>query len=87
MIMGAVVCYPTLRLKGDYLAIITLAFGEVIKNILTNMSIVGGAKGYYGIPVNTNFTWAFAWAVIMIVVAVLPFPVPSGKGDPFNPRG
>lgn len=79
MIMGAIVCYPTLRLKGDYLAIITLAFGEVIKNVLNNLSIVGGAKGYYGIPVNTNFTWAFGWAVIMVVVAYFLFQSRQGR--------
>lgn len=79
MIIGAIVCYPTLRLKGDYLAIITLAFGEVIKNVLTNLQIIGGAKGYYGIPVVTNFTWAFAWMVIMVVVAYFLFQSRQGR--------
>jgi branched-chain amino acid transport system permease protein len=79
MIIGAVVCYPTLRLKGDYLAIITLAFGEVIKNVLTNLKVIGGAKGYYGIPVLTNFSWAFAWAVIMVIVAYFLFQSRQGR--------
>lgn len=68
MLFGALVCIPTLRLKGDYLAIITLAFGEVIKNILLNLDIVGGASGYIGIPRHSNFTWAFWLAVLTVVL-------------------
>lgn len=44
-IMGILIGIPALRLKGDYLAIITLAFGEVIKNIILNVKITGGARG------------------------------------------
>lgn len=65
---GVIVGVPTLRLKGDYLAIITLAFGEVIKNILLNLKIVGGASGYFGIPQYTNFMWAY-WLMVITVVA------------------
>jgi len=79
LLMNAIVCYPTLKLKGDYLAIITLAFGEIIKNVLLNLSIVGGAKGYYGIPRSTTFTWAFFAAVIMIFVAVYLFQSRQGR--------
>lgn len=69
MIFGVIVGVPTLRLKGDYLAIITLAFGEVIKNILLNLNIVGGASGYIGIPRYTNFLWAYWLAVITVVLS------------------
>jgi len=79
MIAGAIVCYPTLKLKGDYLAIITLAFGEIIKNVLLNLDVVGGAKGYYGIPRSTTFTWAFIVAIIMIFVAVFLFQSRQGR--------
>lgn len=67
MLIGAIVCLPTLRLKGDYLAIVTLAFGEVIKTILLNLDIVGGASGYIGIPRYTNLTWSF-WIMIFVIV-------------------
>lgn len=70
MIFGVIVGVPTLRLKGDYLAIITLAFGEVIKNILLNLNIVGGASGYIGIPRYTNFLWAYWLAVITVVLSI-----------------
>ena len=45
----------TLRLRGDYLAIITLAFGEIIKYIIQNINFLGGAAGLNGIPNITTF--------------------------------
>ncbi len=46
---GLFVGLPSLRLKGDYLAIVTLGFGEIIRVILLNTPAVGGARGMYGI--------------------------------------
>ena len=62
---GFVVGMPSLRLRGDYLAIVTLGFGEIIRVVLLNMNVVGGARGLYGIPGNTDFLacfHAFFWA-------------------------
>lgn len=47
---GFIVGLPSLRLKGDYLAIITLGFAEIIRVTLLNIQAVGGARGLYGIP-------------------------------------
>lgn len=47
---GYVVGLPSLRLRGDYLAIVTLGFGEIIRVILLNTPAVGGARGLGGIP-------------------------------------
>ncbi len=47
---GLIVGLPSLRLKGDYLAIVTLGFGEIIRVVLLNLDAVGGARGFYGIP-------------------------------------
>ena len=47
---GLLVGLPSLRLKGDYLAIVTLGFGEIIRVILLNTEAVGAARGLYGIP-------------------------------------
>ncbi|PID82536.1 MAG: branched-chain amino acid ABC transporter permease [Clostridiales bacterium] len=69
LIFGAIVAYPTLRLKGDYLAIITLAFGEVIKNLLLNLEAVGGASGYYGIPRNSTFTLSYIFVIITVLLS------------------
>lgn len=44
-VFGLLVGLPALRLRGDYLAIVTLACGEIIKNIITNLNITGGALG------------------------------------------
>lgn len=46
---GWLVGLPSLRLKGDYLAIVTLGFGEIIRVTLLNTQAVGGARGMYGI--------------------------------------
>lgn len=47
---GWCVGVPSLRLRGDYLAIVTLGFGEIIRVMLLNMDFLGGARGMYGIP-------------------------------------
>lgn len=49
-VAGFIVGLPSLRLKGDYLAIVTLGFGEIIRVALLNSNAVGGARGMYGIP-------------------------------------
>jgi branched-chain amino acid transport system permease protein len=49
-VAGFFVGVPSLRLRGDYLAIVTLGFGEIIRVVLLNMDSVGGARGLYGIP-------------------------------------
>ncbi|MBR2802469.1 MAG: branched-chain amino acid ABC transporter permease [Erysipelotrichaceae bacterium] len=69
LIAGYIVSIPALRLRGDYLAIITLAAGEIIRNLLKNLDIVGGTKGYTGIPNYTSFTWAYLIAVICILAS------------------
>lgn len=47
---GWLVGLPSLRLKGDYLAIVTLGFGEIIRVVVLNTEVLGGARGLYGIP-------------------------------------
>ncbi len=63
--VGLLVGIPSLRLRGDYLAIVTLGFGEIIRVLLLNMEIVGGARGMYGIPGTTDAIscfHAFFWS-------------------------
>ncbi|CAM8632060.1 branched-chain amino acid ABC transporter permease [Candidatus Planktophila dulcis] len=50
MIAGVILGLPALRLRGDYLAIITLGFGEIIRIVAINLSITGGPNGIPGIP-------------------------------------
>jgi branched-chain amino acid transport system permease protein len=66
--VGLLVGLPSLRLRGDYLAITTLGFGEIIRILLLNWNFVGGASGYFGIPKYTNFFSSFVMAVITIVI-------------------
>jgi branched-chain amino acid transport system permease protein len=54
---GYLVGLPSLRLRGDYLAIVTLGFGQIIYVVLRNLDIVGGATGLGDIPQWTNFIW------------------------------
>ncbi len=65
---GLAVGVPTLRLRGDYLAIVTLGFGEIIRVVFQNMESVGAASGLKGIPSYTNLFWAFALAALTVYV-------------------
>lgn len=65
--MGLVVGIPSLRLKGDYLAIVTLGFAEIIRIVILNIDAVGGATGY-PVPGYANFLWIGVFTVITVVV-------------------
>ncbi|MGE5550484.1 MAG: branched-chain amino acid ABC transporter permease [Bacteroidota bacterium] len=60
---------PALRLKGDYLAIATLGFSEIIRVVFTNtQSLTNGALGLKGIPAITNLWWSFGTAAATAVL-------------------
>ncbi len=65
---GLLVGIPSLRLRGDYLAIVTLGFGEIIRVIFQNVEAAGGASGLSGIPRMTGLTWTFILAAIAVYV-------------------
>src|ERR1700704_4691235 len=67
-IAGLVVGVPSLRLKGDYLAIVTLGFGQIIVVFLNNIEAIGGARGYSGIPIVKSFFWIFLIAILTILI-------------------
>ena len=64
---GLIVGIPSLRLRGDYLAIVTLGFAEIIRIVILNIDKVGGATGFT-VPGYTNFLWVGAFAIITIVI-------------------
>jgi branched-chain amino acid transport system permease protein len=66
-VAGLIVGIPSLRLRGDYLAIVTLGFAEIIRIVILNIDKVGGATGFT-VPGYTNFLWVGAFAVLTIVV-------------------
>ncbi|AEB09682.1 branched-chain amino acid ABC transporter permease [Desulfobacca acetoxidans] len=64
---------PTLRLKDDYLAIVTLGFGVIIDLVLLNLDITGGPDGITRIPAPTMFDLNFrlkGWYLMLVVLAV-----------------
>ncbi|MBZ4653112.1 MAG: inner-rane translocator [Peptococcaceae bacterium] len=66
-LIGFLIGLPTLRLKGDYLAIATLGFGEIIKVVFVNIEYVGGASGLSGIPHITTWNWVFFLTAFTVV--------------------
>jgi branched-chain amino acid transport system permease protein len=66
---GWIVGKPSLRLRGDYLAIVTLGFGEIIRVIIENTPFFGGAIGLSPIPHRADFAWIWAMAIVTILVA------------------
>lgn len=95
-LFGFLIGIPVLRLKGDYLAIVTLAFGEIIKNVINVMyigrdskgfhfsmtsnldlgleeggeTIVKGAQGITGTPMNSSFTWGIVLLLITLFIVL-----------------
>lgn len=79
-VFGVIIGVPALRLRGDYLAIITLGFGEIIRVIILACDFTGGAKGLRGIPTIlpkgsdatslalAKYSYVFWLAVITVVV-------------------
>lgn len=65
---GFLVGIPVLRLKGDYLAIVTLAFGEILRSVIINVDFLGGASGLKGMPQDSTFNWGFLAALITLIL-------------------
>ena len=68
-LVGSLIAWPALRLRGDYLAIATLGFSEIIRVLLVNMQpVTNGALGLKGIPPYTNLFWSWGCVVITLFV-------------------
>ena len=68
-IVGILVGIPTLRLKGDYLAIATLGLAEIIRILILNFDdFTGGARGLDSIPQYTNWNWLFIFTISTIII-------------------
>ena len=68
---GLVVGLPALRLKGDYLAIVTLACGEIIKSIITNLKFTGGALGLNTGAIYSNSKTLLPFAIVLVFLTML----------------
>jgi branched-chain amino acid transport system permease protein len=78
---GLAVGIPSLRLRGDYLAIVTLGFGEIIRVLILNIDAIGGARGFSGIPQLSNFFWVYLF--VLITIATVHNLVDSSYGRAF----
>jgi branched-chain amino acid transport system permease protein len=77
---GLLVGVPSLRLKGDYLALVTLGFGEIIRVIFQNVEFLGGALGLNGIPAYTTIFWVIAFVAITVFVVYCLVNSTYGRG-------
>jgi branched-chain amino acid transport system permease protein len=66
---GFLVGLPSLRLKGDYLAIVTLGFGEIIRVVIQNTPALGGPLGLSGIPQRSSFLMVWLWVFLAVLAA------------------
>jgi branched-chain amino acid transport system permease protein len=65
---GVIVGFPALRLKGIYLAMATLGFGEMVRSFFLNFGAMGGAGGFHGMRhVSVAYIWSWAAAVLLLV--------------------
>ena len=80
-LVGLAVGLPSLRLRGDYLAIVTLGFGEIIRVIFQTSDAFGAATGLTGIPKQTTLFWT--WSIAAVTVYVVASLVNSTYGRGF----
>jgi branched-chain amino acid transport system permease protein len=67
-LVGLVLAVLSFRTRGDYLAIVTLAFGSIVKSVLEHVDAVGGARGFLGMQKLTSLPWTFAFAALTVWV-------------------
>jgi branched-chain amino acid transport system permease protein len=65
---GFLVALPSFKTRGDYLAIVTLAFLMIVKSVIENIEAIGGPRGIPGIDKLTTLPWAFFWTVLAVWV-------------------
>lgn len=68
---GYLISLPSFKLKGDYLAIVTLGMAEIVRVVLLNWDHVGGPRGYNAITKFPDFLLAFGFAVILLTFTFL----------------
>ncbi len=69
-VIGLLVGLPALRLNGDYLAIVTLACGEIINNVICNLNITGGALGLDTKPIYSNTRTLLPYAIAIVLITL-----------------
>jgi branched-chain amino acid transport system permease protein len=67
-LVGFLVAIPSFKTRGDYLAIVTLAFCMIVKSVLENIDAVGGPRGLLGMDKLTTLPWVFFWTALSVWV-------------------
>lgn len=81
ILFGFIIGVPVLRLRGDYLAIVTLAFGEIIKTIINVIPVTGGAKGLSKIPTYSNYeNYTLVFIIVILTIVFISNYVNSRDG-------
>ena len=68
-VAGLGIAIPSFRTRGDYLAIITLAFNFIIKSVLENVDVIGGPRGFMGMEKLTSLSWVYLWVIVTLFLA------------------
>lgn len=68
-IAGLCLAVPSFRTRGDYLAIVTLAFNMIIKSVLENIEAIGGPSGFMGMEKLTSLSWVYIMVILMVFLA------------------
>ena len=79
-LFGFIIGLPALRLKGDYLAIVTLAFGEIVRNVFKNLPFFGGAMGLKTTKYPSSSLYIVAFSVVLVVLFLIQNLIRSKHG-------
>ena len=67
-LVGLIVAFPSFKTRGDYLAIVTLSFGMIVKSVIENINAIGGPRGFLGMEKLCTLPWVFVWTVLSVWV-------------------
>lgn len=81
-VFGFIIGLPALRLKGDYLAIVTLAFGEIVRNVFKNLPMFGGAMGLRTdtIKIKSSVLYVISFIIVLLVLFLIQNLIRSKHG-------
>lgn len=78
-LLGIAIGIPILRLEGDYLAMVTIGFAEIVRVVLLNFDLAGRGLGLSGISADTNFTIVWALVIVILVFNVRLMKTGAGR--------
>ena len=68
-VAGLGIAVPSFRTRGDYLAIVTLAFNMIVKSVLENVDAIGGPRGFMGMDKLTSLAWVYVSVILTLYLA------------------